>query len=73
MIETYMGEFKNIEDMKAHCKAGNISEYKKLCRQFNENPSMELSVIMSKRADILHEQYGMTWNEIEAIENKSVA
>lgn len=36
----YLGvEFKNKEQLEAWTKAGNIEEYKKLAKLFNNNPS----------------------------------
>lgn len=65
----YLGmEFKNKEQLEAWTKAGNIEEYKQLVKLFNNNPTMELSSMMSDRAEILHDRFGVSWEEIEQME-----
>lgn len=65
----YLGiEFKSYEELKNWSKEGSIREYKKLAKMFDRNPSMELSAMMSDRADILHRKFGLSWEEIEELE-----
>lgn len=65
----YLGmEFKNYEEIKEWNKAGHIESYKKLVKLFSINPSMELSIMMDKQAEILVKRFGMTWEEIEELE-----
>lgn len=65
----YLGmEFKNYEEMREWNKAGHIAEYQKLAKLFENNPTMELSSMMSDRADVLVNQFGLTWEEIEELE-----
>lgn len=65
----YMGmKFKNYEEFKAWNKAGHIEEYKRLSELFAEKPSVELACFMSDRAEVLVNQFGMTWEEVEALE-----
>ncbi len=46
-----------------------IDRYKMMCRMFvKDDAGMELSILMSEQADRLHNQFGMDYNEIEAIE-----
>lgn len=65
----YLGmEFKNASELEAWTKEGNIKEYKKLAKLFNNNPTMELSAMMSDCAEILHDRFGVSWEEIEEME-----
>lgn len=65
----YLGrEFKNYEEMYEWSKSGLIAEYRRLSEMFSRNPSMELSCLMSNHADALVRSYGLTWEEIEALE-----
>lgn len=66
---TYLGiEFKNYEELENWNKEGHIKEYKKLAEMFNEKPSMEISSIMSDRAIVLHDRFGISWEEIDELE-----
>lgn len=68
MINTYLGTFNTVEELKAHNKQLKIAEYVKLNKRFNEQPSMELSSMMSDLAQILINRFGLTPDEVEAIE-----
>ena len=69
VIMKYMGmEFKNYEEYKEWCKQGNINTYRLYAQTFNEKPSMELSIAMTNLADILVNNFGLTYDEIEEIE-----
>ena len=66
---TYLGiEFKNYEELENWNKEGHIKEYKKLAEMFNKKPSMEISSIMSDRAIVLHDRFGISWEEIDELE-----
>lgn len=70
----YLGrEFKNKQELRAWNKHGHIEHYKKLAKMFINNPSMELSIMMSKCADTLVQQFGMTYNDVEQIELSCMA
>ncbi|MDO4345611.1 MAG: hypothetical protein Q4C50_12510 [Eubacteriales bacterium] len=70
----YLGmEFKNHEELINWSKEGNIEEYKKLARMFDQNSTMELSIMMGKRADVLHNRFNMSWEEIEKLEIEAIA
>lgn len=60
--------FNTKNEIDNFIKAQEIDRYKTFARMFNENPSMELSVVMSEVADRLHTIYGLDYTEIEAIE-----
>lgn len=71
---TYLGmEFKNYEEMNEWNKKGHIEEYKKLAEMFNKKATMELSSMMSDRAEVLHNRFNMSWEEIEALELEAIA
>ena len=50
------------------CTKSNIARYKKLAKMFENHPSMELSPMMSDLALVLVKSYGMTFDEVEALE-----
>lgn len=71
---TYLGmEFKNHEELMQWTKQGKVASYKKLAHMFNNNPSMEISSMMSDLADVLMSRFGMTLDELEAIEIEAMA
>lgn len=66
---TYLGmKFKNADEIKEFNKQGNINHYRTLAKLFVNNPTIELSSMMSNIADILVKEFGMTYTEIESIE-----
>lgn len=66
---TYLGrEFKDYEELVNWNKDGHITEYRKLAKMFGKTPTMEISSMMSKKAIILHDSFGMSWEEIEELE-----
>ena len=66
--ENEMREYKTADEIREDAKRGNINIYKKLSHMFNENPSMELSAMMSDLALTLVNHYGLTWEDIESLE-----
>lgn len=65
----YLGmEFKDCEELANWNKDGHIREYRKLAEMFSQFPSMEISSMMSDRAAVLHDSFGMSWEEIEELE-----
>ncbi len=71
---TYLGKnFETTAEIKKFNKEGNVNYYKTLTKLFGDNPTMELSSIMSDIADILVNVFGMTYAEIEAIEIEALA
>lgn len=70
----YLGmEFKNYQELKEWNKQGHIDHYTKLAKMFANKPSMELSVMMDKCADVLVKQFGLKPSEIEQIEISCMA
>lgn len=65
----YLGmEFKDYNELADWNKDGHIKEYRRLAEMFSQSPSMEISSIMSDRAAVLHDSFGMSWEEIEELE-----
>ena len=61
--------FNSEADIDNFIKEQAIDRYKMMCRMFAEHDAgMEMSILMSEQADRLHNQFGMDYNEIEAIE-----
>lgn len=61
--------FHSKADIDNHIKEQAIDRYKMMCRMFaRQDAGMELSIMMSEQADLLHNQFGLDYNEIEEIE-----
>ena len=61
--------FNSKADIDNFIKEQAINRYKMMCRMFaRQDSGMELSILMSEQADLLHNQFGMDYNEIESIE-----
>lgn len=68
----YLGmEFKNHEKLIDWTREGHIREYKRLSEMFANNAKMEISSMMSDLSLVLHDRFGMDWEEIESIENEA--
>nr|DAQ28175.1 MAG TPA: hypothetical protein [Caudoviricetes sp.] len=72
-MRTCLGDFKNYEEMIKVLKEAKISEYKKLVAMSMNSLSMELSDKLFDLADILVNQFGLTRNDIEALEMEVIA
>lgn len=68
MINTHLGVFKTVEELKTHNKQLKIAEYIKLNKMFAEHPSTEISSMLSDLALTLVNTFNMSWNEVEALE-----
>lgn len=65
----YLGmEFKSYQELREWNKQGKINEYRNLAKRFNEQATLELSSMMSDLAQVLIKQFGLTPDELEAIE-----
>ncbi|ODR35519.1 hypothetical protein [Eisenbergiella tayi] len=65
----YLGmEFRNYKELENWSREQHISEYRKLAAMFNNSPSMEISSVMSDRANVLVKHFGLTWEQIEKLE-----
>lgn len=63
---------KTAEQLHEEAKQGNINVYRKLCRMFYNDCSMEVLTEMDKIRKILHDSFCMTWDEIEQVEIEEV-
>lgn len=63
-----MKEYRTVEEIREEAKQQTISWYKTLCKVFSNHPTMEISCKMSDTALTLVKQYGLTWDEVEALE-----
>ena len=63
-----MKQYRTAKEIREDAKKGNIERYKKLAKMFENHPSMELSSMMSDLALVLVKSYGMTFEEVEALE-----
>ena len=71
---TYLGiEFKNYEELRNWTKEEHIREYKRLAEMFAKNGTMEISSMISDQKLVLHDSFGMDWEEIEDLENEVFA
>ena len=70
-------EFKEqmamIDEQKTNTKGKVINWYRTLNKLFNTNPIMEVSVKLSETSLLLHDKYGLSWNEIEALEIDAIS
>jgi hypothetical protein len=55
-------------DIDAFIKELEIARYKKLAIMFSNHPTMEVSAAMSDLSLVLVNQYGLTWEQVEALE-----
>lgn len=61
--------FNSKADIDNFRKEQAINRYKMMCEMFaRQDAGMELSILMSEQADLLHNEFGMDYNDIEAIE-----
>ena len=61
--------FNSKADIDNFIKEQAIDRYKMMCRMFaREDAGVELAILMSEQADLLHNKFGLDYNEIEEIE-----
>lgn len=60
--------FKSKKDIDEFIKSQAIDRYKQLSKLFAKNPSMEISSIMSDLSLKLHDEFNLSYSEIEALE-----
>lgn len=60
--------FHNEKEVDEFRKNQAVEAYKTAIRMFEEHSDMEHSIFADEKAEILHNQFGLDWNEIEAIE-----
>ena len=72
MINNYLGQFNSLNELKSYNKQLKVAEYRELVKRFNEKASMELNSMMCDLAKVLIKQFGLTPEEIEAIELETI-
>ena len=60
-------------DIDAFIKQKAVEKFIWLNKYFSEHMTMEASVACSEQADLLHNNFGFSWEEIEALEIKAIA
>lgn len=65
--------FNSKQDIGEYIKAQAIASYKRAIRYFLENADMESSVYADEKAEYLVNHCGMTWEQVEALENEVYA
>ena len=67
-IGTGANDFKSKEEIDAFHLERAKKTYEQACRLFNKYGTMEASEYAGKQMLILHDIYGVSWEEIEQIE-----
>lgn len=65
--------FNNETEIDAFLKKQAIEKYQLLCKMFLEDSCMELVVMMSPIEERLHDEFGLSYEEIEQIEIEAYA
>ena len=65
--------FNNKAEIDAFIKKQAVERFIQLNKYFSEHMSMEASVVCSAQADLLHDNFGFSWEEIEAMEIEAIA
>lgn len=65
--------FHSKAEIDNHIKEQAVESFKRLHRYFAEHPTMAVSIRCSEEADRLHNIFGFSWEEIEAMEIAAIA
>ena len=65
--------FHSKAEIDNHIKNQAVESFKRLHRYFADHPTMEVSIRCSAEADRLHNIFGFSYEEIEALEIAAVA
>lgn len=60
--------FNSEEEIDNFLKAKAVERFKAFTALFSHNSCMEYSIACSEQADVLHDQFGFSWDEIEQME-----
>ena len=60
--------FNRKDEIDDHIKQKAVEEYQRRIRYFADHSTMEASIFCSDQADLLHNNFGFSYEEIEAIE-----
>ena len=66
----YIGHiyFNSKDEIDAYIKQKAVDEYQRRIRYFADHSTMEASIYCTEQADLLHNNFGFSYDEIEAIE-----
>lgn len=65
--------FNRKDEIDDHIKQKAVEEYQRRIRYFADHPTMEASIFCTEQADLLHNNFGFSYEEIEAIEIEAYA
>ena len=65
--------FNNEAEVDAFIKQQAVEKFIKLNKIFANRMTMEASIACSEQANRLHNQFGFSWEEIEAMEIQAIA
>lgn len=65
--------FNSTADIDEFIKEQTINKYIALCKMFANHPSMELIAVMTPYEEKLHNEFGLSYSEIEALELSACA
>jgi hypothetical protein len=65
--------FHSESEIDTFLKKQAVDYFIRLNKYFAEHMTMEVSVACSEQADRLHNQFGFSWEEIEAMEIQAIA
>ena len=60
--------FNSKAEIDAHIKQKAVEEYQRRIRYFADHSTMEASIFCTEQAALLHNNFGFSYEEIEAIE-----
>lgn len=60
-------------DIDEAIKQREINNYKMRCEIFAMRKTMEASIFADQQAEILHNEFGISWEELERIETEAYA
>lgn len=65
--------FNSKSEIDAFIKKQTIEKYQQLCKMFAQNACMELIHMMQPYVDRLHDEFGLSYEEIEQLEIEAYA
>lgn len=70
---TIFNELTATEWNKTFTVQGAIERYKELCRMFANDPTIEISMICEAAVKVMHDKYGVDFDEIERFELEAIS
>lgn len=65
--------FNSKQDIDKFLEKTAVESFMKACKYFADHPSMEASIYSSEKAEYLVDQFGYTWEQIEALEIAAIS